>query len=234
MTTSQSDDKPRTWNRCIVILIVGLVAAAVVWFVCRTLEDWYTIGADPVAWEIRGTRGDFWGGHLAPIIGLLSFLLMFAALLLQTAELKEQRRDIKKTGEAAKSQARSLDEHTVELRQQNNVAQFQADIAFLDLLASRVLVVDNRRMKAVAVLNLAAKTIVYRAKSDPERALDMVEFFEVSIVLGGRVGQSVMTALEHAVEIYAPELGKRSDEHQLTWLAEATSRVQAAQSPWDG
>jgi hypothetical protein len=65
-------------------------------------------------WDMRGTMGDFYGGHLAAFSGIAAFLLMFAAFLLQKQELESQREENKESREIFSGQKR-IQEKQVEL-----------------------------------------------------------------------------------------------------------------------
>ncbi len=74
-------------DRSVFLYLFGALVLFVAPFVGLVLARWPSAGSlgDSALW------GDFLGGHLSPIVGLLSTVLFVAALLLQQRELREAR-----------------------------------------------------------------------------------------------------------------------------------------------
>lgn len=114
----------------------GLMAGGFYW----TLEHEYPVqpelvqqspsegprAAGAAEWQIRAQRGDFWGGHLGVTSSFAGTLLFFAALLLQSRELSEQRKQLGLQREDSADSRRILQAQTEQLERQAAIAEEQA------------------------------------------------------------------------------------------------------------
>ncbi len=236
MTTPKSDRKMSLGLKLVIYAGVGAGLAVAGWCVCRTWIDWYTIGGDEGEWAIRGTRGDFWGGHLAPMASFFGVLLMFIALLLQKEELRYQREDLalsfkeqQQSRKAAQAQAESLDQHTAELHQQNQVAQFQNDVQFVEFSAQLALDLQVQptptKERWETPVSTAMRYICRRAVEDPERALDLVDLFELSLLRRHGFNLTCRPYLVRAAAGFA-QLQTIDGAHQCeSWINTACRRI---------
>ena len=94
MTPARSSDHSEappwvTYTICLglVVIAIALVAYSVVLIRTR-----YPTTNTQEAWQIAGTQGDFTGGHIAAGASLAGTFLFLAALLLQSADLRNQRK----------------------------------------------------------------------------------------------------------------------------------------------
>ena len=64
-------------------------------------------------WAQRGSRGDFWGGHIAAGASVAGTLLFFAALTLQRVELEQQRTELSAMREVHEKQHELADQQAL-------------------------------------------------------------------------------------------------------------------------
>ncbi len=241
MTTSESEDRMPPGTRLVIIAVSLVGIAGITWVSLQAWSDWCDIAGGQDTWIIRGASGDFWGGHFGTLAGFVGIALMFIALLLQKAELSLQRNELRlsrvelsESRKVAQAQAVSLDEHTVELRQQKQVAQFQNDVQFTEHMARLALDLyatasTHERWKTAA--STAMRYICRRALEDPERALDLVDLFELSLLRQPNVNVSSRSYLWPAVRLVGRGLGEVGAGESETWEALALDRIDRIREP---
>ncbi|MGR4016587.1 putative phage abortive infection protein [Vibrio harveyi] len=89
---------------------------------------------------VLGTRGDYFGGLLNPVLAFVSLMALLYTIILQTKELSMTRRELEKTAEANEQQAKALAEQVYASKaaaeaQQLTAKQQQFDATFSTLLA---------------------------------------------------------------------------------------------------
>lgn len=162
----------------------GAVLLIAVGFAILLIDGW--VAAD---WNERGVRGDYLGGHLAAFAGLASFMIVTAALWLQSEELKQQRLEIEESREVAQEQAKALNAQQGELAEQNRIARDQADVQFIMTLSRHVMdarvarreapggpLVEHRAMLAQIVMCAAERALI-----DVRRSYELCELIAASV-----------------------------------------------------
>lgn len=131
-------------------------------------------------WSNPGIRGDFWGGHAGLTFGAVSAILLFAAVVLQWHELKEQRKELVQSRLVAESQMQEFQrQNAMNLArdEQNRVERLAALITYTKSGAE----VDS-------LVRLAILGVGRMSEIDPVVALDSLRLFWFSINPNTREG----------------------------------------------
>ena len=96
---------------CLIVICVGVYI---------TFHDYNinSINNETKIHELRGTSGDFWGGHIGAVFNVASFLLLFSGLLFQSIELKQSINEQSKSRKEFEEQTKLLEEQNSSLQKQ--------------------------------------------------------------------------------------------------------------------
>lgn len=224
-----SADRGKCVSRCILIITIFFALAFFaggVWLTCKDAnETWrarVSESGNGSEWENPGIRGDFWGGHLAAVSGLIGAVLMFGALLLQSHELGLQRKDLKvqqtefkKSREEAEKQTHALEGQLEHAKQRAESEKYDATLRLLMDIGARAFAVyeqhnkDPRPMLVVGFGRIIDQS--YQAVSMAETVADpmamveaMLDFFLASAV--GVPDDQISTAWQETVKQHSPIL----------------------------
>ncbi len=117
----------------ILFVLLGLAIS----FVILAYLNKFSISAfsgDPAAW---GQMGDFFGGMLNPILAFASFIALLYTIKLQSAEMKDSRKELEQSRRAQQETARLTKEN---LEQEKNLAEYKT---LQDLLSRQLDVLDQ-------------------------------------------------------------------------------------------
>lgn len=116
----------RLTKKDVAYILMGLAAAI---FILGVVITWNNYGLAE-----SGILGDFWGGHVGAISGMVGVLLFVATLLLQMQELELQRIELREStkasqaqAKAALSQADALNSQLQELKSQTRITKRKDD-----------------------------------------------------------------------------------------------------------
>ncbi len=98
--------EPTPWLTYFTCVTLAFVAFGAIGYTGYMVWLRYPKNETKEEWEIAGTQGDFTGGHIAAGASLASTLLFVAALLLQSAELRSQRRQFQHEMAVQRQEAR--------------------------------------------------------------------------------------------------------------------------------
>ncbi|ENQ8053198.1 hypothetical protein ACEQ2M_000586 [Vibrio parahaemolyticus] len=115
---------------------------------------------------VLGTRGDYFGGLLNPVLAFVSLMALLYTIILQTKELSMTRRELEKTAEANEQQAKALAEQVYASKeaaeaQQLTAKQQQFDATFSTLLAEHSKVLSELADDPAVLSVLRFKTDSY-------------------------------------------------------------------------
>jgi hypothetical protein len=117
------DSKPAATDHSDTLLWGCIIAAVIV----LATAIGFAIAAIPETgnWNESGTRGDWFGGHIASGGSLAGSLLFFAALWLQRRDLQLQREELTRTREEMAEARKVHDAQRVQLEEQSRLARKQ-------------------------------------------------------------------------------------------------------------
>lgn len=186
-------------------------------------------------WSNPGIRGDFWGGHAGLTFGAVSAILLFAAVVLQWHELKEQRKELVQSRLVAESQMQ-------EFRHQNVMNLARDEQNRVERLAA-LITHAKPGTEVESLVRLAILGVGRMSEIDPVVALDSLRLFWFSINPNTREGswdnvrlpEKLHAALENMVANHHPKLknvridwgtGTISDnKNDETWLSTAKNII---------
>lgn len=118
--------------------------------------------------ETWGQFGDFVGGTLNSVFGLLGFLILLSSLRLQAKELEETRKELRATSEAQKMQAEHF-EREAKITNHSEAIKYimtSDDFNIINISVSRIVKIGERRI--INIYSLARNNLIDFSEIDDD------------------------------------------------------------------